>query len=317
MPAMKYSVFGGTLRRPVGIHVAARSRGRHLRRRDERCSTSRPAPAGRRALVRRYGCRVIGLDQSADMLAAGSRMVVPFVRAQARRLPFADESFDHVTFTYLLRYVDGPVATLCELARVLRPGGRLATLILACQPPCLARPVGLYTRTGLHSRSSVVDLMGQRRRFPGTEHRALLRGPFPGELECTGGQPAWKLSPSAYEPGGGTVMSSTKDGGERAAALLHRERVSRARPSTPSAFFASSLAGGAYYWTLAHPRTRPGTSRTYLLGAAWRCARSRIVLARFWLLSGCRMGALTPSTSCGDDHSAHASRRRCWRHSEP
>jgi len=56
-----------------------------------------------RALVRRYGCQVIGLDQSADMLAAGSAAGRPLVCARGERLPFADESFDHVTFTYLLR----------------------------------------------------------------------------------------------------------------------------------------------------------------------------------------------------------------------
>src|SRR5438445_6222 len=64
-----------------------------------------------RALVSCYGCQVIGLDQSADMLAAGSANGRPRVRAQGERLPFADESFDHVTFTYLLRYVDDPAAT--------------------------------------------------------------------------------------------------------------------------------------------------------------------------------------------------------------
>ena len=79
-----------------------------------------------RALVSCYGCQVVGLDQSADMLAAGSADGRPLVRAQGERLPFADESFDHVTFTYLLRYVDDPAATIRELTRVLRPSGRLA-----------------------------------------------------------------------------------------------------------------------------------------------------------------------------------------------
>jgi demethylmenaquinone methyltransferase / 2-methoxy-6-polyprenyl-1,4-benzoquinol methylase len=103
-----------------------------------------------RALVRRYGCRVIGLDQSADMLAAGSAAGRPLVRAQGERLPFADESFDHVTFTYLLRYVDDPAATLRELARVVKPGGRIASLEFgepARQPwHALWRA---YTRAGL------------------------------------------------------------------------------------------------------------------------------------------------------------------------
>ena len=49
-------------------------------------------------------------------------------RARPRRLPFADGEFDHLTFTYLLRYVDDPAATLRELARVVAPGGRIAAL---------------------------------------------------------------------------------------------------------------------------------------------------------------------------------------------
>ena len=47
---------------------------------------------------------------------------------RAEELPFENGSFDGVTFTYLLRYVDDPAATLRELARVLRPGGRIASL---------------------------------------------------------------------------------------------------------------------------------------------------------------------------------------------
>src|SRR5207342_2199064 len=46
----------------------------------------------------------------------------------AEALPFADGEFDAVTFTYLLRYVDDPAATLRELARVVRPGGTVASL---------------------------------------------------------------------------------------------------------------------------------------------------------------------------------------------
>src|SRR5258708_19770373 len=85
------------------------------------------------ALHARYACRVVGLDQSADMLRAARDRNGTFaglVRGRAERLPFPDASFDHVTFTYLLRYVDDPPATLRELARVLRPRGRLAPLEL-------------------------------------------------------------------------------------------------------------------------------------------------------------------------------------------
>ncbi|MSO57948.1 MAG: methyltransferase domain-containing protein [Thermoleophilia bacterium] len=77
------------------------------------------------------GHRVTALDQSAGMLAVarerlGGRATI--VEASAERLPFPDATFDHLTFTYLLRYVDDPGATLAELARVVRPGGTVAML---------------------------------------------------------------------------------------------------------------------------------------------------------------------------------------------
>ncbi len=89
-----------------------------------------------RALRERYRCSVIGLDQSADMLsaAAASNGHIPLVRGRAERLPFPDESFDHLTFTYLLRYVDDPAGVMRELARVVRPGGRVAALDFGVPP---------------------------------------------------------------------------------------------------------------------------------------------------------------------------------------
>ncbi len=77
------------------------------------------------------GHRVTGLDQSPDMLEVARRRFggrVELVEASATDIPFPDASFDHLTFTYLLRYVDDPGATLTELARVVRPGGTIASL---------------------------------------------------------------------------------------------------------------------------------------------------------------------------------------------
>src|SRR2546426_11543579 len=105
-----------------------------------------------RALRERYSCEVVGLDRSADMLSAAAARDghIPLVRARAESLPFADESFDHVTFTYLLRYVDDPAAVMRELARVVRPGGRIAALDFGVPPNPLLRAVWrLYTRMGL------------------------------------------------------------------------------------------------------------------------------------------------------------------------
>lgn len=84
----------------------------------------------------RKNVRVVGVDQSPSMLRRGVRWVrgagiedrIRFVLARAEALPFPDEAFDALTFTYLLRYVDDPASTVRELARVLRPGAVMASL---------------------------------------------------------------------------------------------------------------------------------------------------------------------------------------------
>lgn len=100
----------------------------------------------------RRGFDVTGADQSPEMLAAARRRLgdrVELVEASADSLPFADGSFGHLTFTYLLRYVDDPGSTLAELARVVRPGGTVASLEFGV-PGGLAHPLWeLYVRAGL------------------------------------------------------------------------------------------------------------------------------------------------------------------------
>jgi demethylmenaquinone methyltransferase / 2-methoxy-6-polyprenyl-1,4-benzoquinol methylase len=107
-------------------------------------------------LVRSYRCSVVGLDQSPEMLAgarakleADRRLAehVTLLRGEAESLPFGDRDFDHLTFTYLLRYVEDPGATLRELARVVKPGGRIASLEFMLPPNPLARALWrVYTR---------------------------------------------------------------------------------------------------------------------------------------------------------------------------
>jgi demethylmenaquinone methyltransferase/2-methoxy-6-polyprenyl-1,4-benzoquinol methylase len=86
------------------------------------------------ALARRCECEIVALDQSEAMLAgARDRLArdprlasqIRLVRGEAERLPFADAEFDALTFTYLLRYVDDRLETMRELARVVKPGGRI------------------------------------------------------------------------------------------------------------------------------------------------------------------------------------------------
>ena len=74
---------------------------------------------------------------------------VELVEGEAEALPFADAEFDHLTFTYLLRYVDDPAATLRELARVVKPGGRVSSLEFCVPRGDLALAWRLYTRVGL------------------------------------------------------------------------------------------------------------------------------------------------------------------------
>jgi demethylmenaquinone methyltransferase/2-methoxy-6-polyprenyl-1,4-benzoquinol methylase len=135
-------------------------------------------------LVRRTGCRVVGLDQSPEMLASGRRRVdaaglgdrIELVEGTAERLPFDDAAFDALTVTYLLRYVEDPVATMGELVRVVKPGGRLAMLEFGL-PRGLVRPAWeLYVRIGLPALGALVS-PGWRRvgRFLGASIRDFHR----------------------------------------------------------------------------------------------------------------------------------------------
>jgi demethylmenaquinone methyltransferase/2-methoxy-6-polyprenyl-1,4-benzoquinol methylase len=122
-------------------------------------------------LLRRASCSVVGVDQSPEMLAvararfagrsaadSSPAIAVELVEGQAEELPFADASFDAVTFTYLLRYVDDPPATMRELARVLRPGGRIASLEFGVPPSAPARAAWrLYTAVGLPTLGRAVS----------------------------------------------------------------------------------------------------------------------------------------------------------------
>jgi demethylmenaquinone methyltransferase / 2-methoxy-6-polyprenyl-1,4-benzoquinol methylase len=87
-------------------------------------------------LAGRGAGRVVAVDLTEPMLRRGQVNVaasglsgrVDFTVGQAERLPFRDACFDGLTFTYLFRYVADPQATLEELARVVRPGGAVASL---------------------------------------------------------------------------------------------------------------------------------------------------------------------------------------------
>jgi demethylmenaquinone methyltransferase / 2-methoxy-6-polyprenyl-1,4-benzoquinol methylase len=99
--------------------------------------------------------RVVAYDLTLPMLRHGATRVaasgltdrIDLVEGRAEDLPFPDQSFDALTFTYLLRYVENPAATLAELARVLKPGGSMASLEFLAPPNPLWRAAWwCYTR---------------------------------------------------------------------------------------------------------------------------------------------------------------------------
>ena len=110
-------------------HIAAARPGRVL---DVATGTAGVAIA----IASRTDASVAGLDVSDEMLAVGRRRVaaagldsrIRLHAGRAEEVPFDAESFDAVSFTYLLRYVGDPAAVIAGLARTLRPGGVMASL---------------------------------------------------------------------------------------------------------------------------------------------------------------------------------------------
>ena len=168
-----------------------------------------------REVLDRYGCRVVGIDQSPEMLAEARRRIgerVELHQGRAEALPFDDASFDGLTFTYLLRYVDDPAATLAELARVVRPGGRIAMLEFGL-PHGAARALWeLYVRIGLPMAGRAISPgWHEVGRFLGPNIREFwTRWPLPRLLD------AWRAAgidePQARRMslGGGIVISGRR-----------------------------------------------------------------------------------------------------------
>lgn len=109
------------------------------------------------ALARRYPCRVVGVDQSPDMLAGARARIdaaglggrIELVEADAEALPLEPASVDALTHTYLLRYVDDPAAVLRTLAGAVRLGGIMASLEFGVPGGTGLHAWRLYTRVGL------------------------------------------------------------------------------------------------------------------------------------------------------------------------
>src|SRR6266699_1945758 len=153
----------------------------------------------------------------ARVAGAGMRDRISLAVARGEQLPFPDASVDALTFTYLLRYVRDPQATLAELARVLKPGGTMASLEFCVPTGPLWHPAWwAYTRTVLPAGGL---LLGGREwfrvgRFLGPNISAHYRR-YP--VAWTVG--AWEkagltdVGTRVMSLGGGLVMWGTRQGG--------------------------------------------------------------------------------------------------------
>ena len=116
--------------------------------------------------ARTHHCRVVGVDLSPKMLSRAQHNLssnglagqIPLVMGRAEDLAFANDCFDAVSVTYLLRYVDDPEATMLEIIRVLKPGGRLVSLEFGVPPNPVARAFWhAYTRAILPIAGALVS----------------------------------------------------------------------------------------------------------------------------------------------------------------
>jgi demethylmenaquinone methyltransferase/2-methoxy-6-polyprenyl-1,4-benzoquinol methylase len=168
-------------------------------------------------LVRQHGCAVVGIDRSPEMLAVARRRVaaggletrIELHEGRAEALPFPDESFDALTVTYLLRYVDDPAATLRELARVVRPGGAVALLEFGVPQSRVARALWeLYVRLVLPLVGRILSPgWHEVGRFLGSSIRDLdARLPLERQLELWTAAGIGDLHTRRLSLGGGLVV---------------------------------------------------------------------------------------------------------------
>jgi demethylmenaquinone methyltransferase / 2-methoxy-6-polyprenyl-1,4-benzoquinol methylase len=175
-------------------------------------------------LVARTQGHVVGVDLTEAMLRKGSDKVervgaaqgVQLVVARAEELPFANATFDAVSFTYLLRYVDDPAGTLQEMARVLRPDGAMASLEFFVPPNRFWRASWwLYTRLALPAAGRLAGrewfTVG---RFLGPNiSRHYRRYPLGWTMAAWHDAGLVDIGVRLMSLGGGLVMWGTKDRG--------------------------------------------------------------------------------------------------------
>lgn len=130
---------------------------------------------------------VFGIDPSAGMLAIGHDKInaaglaerVHLTRGNAECLPFADGYFDAVTIAFGIRNVPDRRRGLSEMARVTRPGGRVAILELGEPPPGW---LGAMARFHIHTMVPRIGALLSGAREYRYLHESIARFPSPEEF---------------------------------------------------------------------------------------------------------------------------------------
>jgi demethylmenaquinone methyltransferase / 2-methoxy-6-polyprenyl-1,4-benzoquinol methylase len=169
--------------RALGVRAAAVSPGDHAI--DICCGTGDFALELRRAIG--PAGRVVGLDFSPEMLAVAARKcpAVDWVQGDALALPFEEDSFAAACVGFGVRNLADYARGFAEMARVVRPGGRVVCLELST-PPAPVRPFSqLWTDRGVpllgrliaHDPDAYSYLPESVHRFPpAPELAAIMRG---------------------------------------------------------------------------------------------------------------------------------------------
>jgi demethylmenaquinone methyltransferase/2-methoxy-6-polyprenyl-1,4-benzoquinol methylase len=145
--------------------------------------------------------RVLGTDFNADMLshapakAKGKGLDVTFEVADAMHLPYADATFDVASISFGIRNVDVPKTALAEMARVVKPGGRIVVLEFG-------QPRGIMGMTYRFYSKHIIPLIGglltgNRKAYeylPTTAAAFPCREQFTALMESTG-----RLKDCTYE----------------------------------------------------------------------------------------------------------------------
>jgi SAM-dependent methyltransferase len=172
-------------------------------------------------LLAELGWTVVGVDVSDDQLRVARERVGSvaegLVRADARSLPFDDESFDAVVASLVHTDIDRYDLALLEAARVLRPGGRF---VHVGSHPCFVSPVaragedGLRVYDGYHEQRLVFESPAYRLGAEGLRARAgAWQVPLAALLNALAGAGLRieRALESSDDPPGMLALAATRD----------------------------------------------------------------------------------------------------------